>query len=184
MQRMAISKADLRASQDPLKERFRQDPAAAFETLQAEAVLADGVSVSVPTHIGPVQAGLHPFTGGDGSLACSGDMLLQALAACAGVTLLAVATSLNIAIEQGTVHVEGDMDFRGTLGVSRSIPVGFTDIRVQYELASEASDEQLDTLIRLTERYCVVYQTLASSPTLSVSRRGLVRNAKDSYAPH
>jgi uncharacterized OsmC-like protein len=168
-----MAKADLRSAQEPLKERFRSEPSAALITLQAEASLGDEITASVPTHIGDVVAGLHPATGGDGLSACSGDMLLQALAACAGVTLLAVATSLNIEVRAGTVHVDGDMDFRGTLGVSRQAPVGFTDIRVAYELDTDASDEQLDTLIRLTERYCVVYQTLATSPSLSVSRRQL-----------
>ncbi|HEX3326114.1 MAG TPA: OsmC family protein [Actinomycetota bacterium] len=168
-----MAKADLRSAQEPLKERFRSEPSAALITLRAEASLSDGITAAVPTHIGDVVAGLHPATGGDGLSACSGDMLLQALAACAGVTLLAVATSLNIEIRAGSVHVDGDMDFRGTLGVSRQAPVGFTDIRVAYELDTDATDEQLDTLIRLTERYCVVYQTLANSPNLSVSRRQL-----------
>ncbi|MDP9234668.1 MAG: OsmC family protein [Actinomycetota bacterium] len=168
-----MAKADLRSAQEPLKERFRSEPSAALVTLRAEASLGDGITASVPTHIGAVVAGLHPATGGDGLSACSGDMLLEALGACAGVTLLAVATSLNIEVRAGSVHVEGDLDFRGTLGVSRRAPVGFTDIRVAYELDTDASDEQLDTLIRLTERYCVVYQTLANSPSLSVSRRQL-----------
>ncbi len=116
------------------------------------------------------RAGLHPATGGDGSSVCSGDMLLQALVACAGVTLRAVATSLDIPVEGGTVSAEGDLDFRGTLAVSRDVAVGFTAIRLRFDLDSDASEEELDTLLRLTERYCVVYQTLARSPTLSVSR--------------
>jgi uncharacterized OsmC-like protein len=166
-----MSKADLRAAQDPLKERFRHEPSAAQLTLKAEASLGDGITASVETDDGVVVAGLHPATGGSGLEACSGDMVLQALAACAGVTLLAVATSMNIPIRAGMVHVDGDMDFRGTLGVSRSTPVGFTDIRLEYELDTDASDEQLDNLLRLTERYCVVFQTLANSPNLRVSRR-------------
>jgi uncharacterized OsmC-like protein len=171
VQRSAMDRADLRAAQTPVKERFRQEPDAALGTLKAEACLADEVSVSLQTWSGRVDAGLHPATGGDGSLACSGDMLLQALAACAGVTLLAVATSMNISIHAGVVHVEGDLDWRGTLGVSRETPVGFTDIRVEYELESDATDEQLERLIQSSERFCVVYQTLARSPNLEVTRR-------------
>ena len=118
------------------------------------------------------EAGLHPATGGDGLSLCSGDMLLEALVACAGVTLRAVATSLDVPVERGTVYAEGDLDFRGTLAVAKDAPVGFTAIRLRFELESEANEEQLDTLVRLTERYCVVYQTLAGSPTLSVARDG------------
>jgi uncharacterized OsmC-like protein len=169
VQRRAMDRADLRAVQTPQKERFRQDPGAALGTLKGDAFLGDGVSASVQTWSGKVDAGLHPATGGDGSLACSGDMLLQALAACAGVTLLAVATSMNISLQGGVVHVEGDLDWRGTLGVSRETPVGFTDIRVEFELESDATEEQLDRLIRSSEQYCVVYQTLAHSPSLKVS---------------
>ena len=118
------------------------------------------------------EAGLHPATGGDGLSLCSGDMLLEALVACAGVTIRAVATSLDVPVERGTVYAEGDLDFRGTLAVAKDAPVGFTAIRLRFELESEANEEQLDTLVRLTERYCVVYQTLAGSPTLSVARDG------------
>ena len=156
----------LREAQRPLKERYRADPAAALVTLRATGALDEGVSCSVQTGQAVAAAGLHPASGGDGSLLCSGDMLLEALAACAGVTLRAVATSLEIDVD-GAVHVEGDLDFRGTLGVEREIPVGFQSIRVRFELATDGTDEQLETLMRLTQRYCVVYQTLAASPELS-----------------
>ena len=157
----------LRAAQAPLKERYRTDPAAALVTLRAAATLDAGISCSVQTGKAIAAAGLHPASGGDGSLLCSGDMLLEALAACAGVTLRAVATSLEIELDDAAVHVEGELDFRGTLGVDRDVPVGFQSIRVQFDLTTGASDEQLVTLLRLTQRYCVVYQTLASSPQLS-----------------
>jgi uncharacterized OsmC-like protein len=161
----------LRAMQAPLKERFRSEPEAASITLRATGQLdADGVSCSVETGRALVEAGLHPLTGGDGTLACSGDMLLQALAACAGVTLRAVATSLGIDVRGGTVRVEGDLDFRGTLSVDRDAPVGFSDIRVSFDLDSDAAPDDLDTLLRLTERYCVVGQTLQHPPTLSFDR--------------
>jgi uncharacterized OsmC-like protein len=152
----------LRAVQEPLKDAYRQDPRQAVITLHARGELGDeGISCSVDTGRALAVAGLHPATGGDGSLLCSGDMLLEALVACAGVTLRAVATSLGIPIDGGTVRAEGDLDFRGTLAVDREAPVGFTSIRLSFELDSEASDEQIATLLRLTERYCVVYQTLA-----------------------
>ena len=160
---------ELRAAQNPLKERYREDPTTARLTLRAEGHLDEGISCSVATGTAMARAGLHPATGGDGLSVCSGDMLLQALVACAGVTLRAVATSLDVPVTGGTVRAEGDLDFRGTLAVSKDSPVGFTAIRVRFELDSEATDEQLETLIRLTERYCVVYQTLARSPALSVS---------------
>ena len=158
----------LRALQAPLKERYRAEPDAALVTLKARAMLDDGVSCSVRTGRALAQAGLHPATGGDGSLLCSGDMLLEALVACAGVTLRAVATSLGIEVRSGDVRAEGDLDFRGTLGVERDAPVGFTDIRLFFELDTSAAMEELATLQRLTERYCVVYQTLAAAPRLSV----------------
>jgi uncharacterized OsmC-like protein len=164
-----MNKQVLRSIQEPLKERYREDPEAALVTLTARGSLGDGVSCSVETGRELVRAGLHPASGGDGLSACSGDMLLQALAACAGVTMRAVATSLEIPAE-GTVHVEGDLDFRGTLSVDRDAPVGFRSIRLRFELSTDASDEQLDTLLRLTERYCVVLQTLAHPPSLHVSR--------------
>jgi uncharacterized OsmC-like protein len=161
---------DLRAMQQPLKDTYRSDPAAALVTLRAHGELgAEGVSCSVETGRALAVAGLHPATGGDGSLACSGDMLLQALVACAGVTLRAVATSLGIDVAGGTVRAEGDLDFRGTLAVAKDAPVGFSSVRLSFELDSDASPDQLDTLLRLTERYCVVYQTLARPAQLSAS---------------
>jgi len=161
---------DLRAMQQPLKDTYRSDPAAALVTLRAHGELgAEGVSCSVETGRALAVAGLHPATGGDGSLACSGDMLLQALVACAGVTLRAVATSLGIDVAGGTVRAEGDLDFRGTLAVAKDAPVGFSSVRLSFELDSDASPGQLDTLLRLTERYCVVYQTLARPAQLSAS---------------
>ena len=162
----------LRAVQAPLKERYRSEPDAASITLTATGTLDEGVSCSVQTGRALATAGLHPLTGGDGSLLCSGDMLLEALAACAGVTLRAVATSLEIPVEGGRVVAEGDLDFRGTLGVDRDAPVGFKSIRLRFDLDSPASREELDTLLRLTERYCVVLQTLAVSPELSTSLGG------------
>jgi uncharacterized OsmC-like protein len=160
---------ELRAVQAPLKERYRSEPEAAVVTLSAAGDLDEGVSCSVRTGAAVAAAGLHPATGGDGSLLCSGDMLLEALVACAGVTLRAVATSLEIPVEGGTVSAEGDLDFRGTLGVSKDAPVGFRAIRLRFDLESAASAEQLDTLVRLTERYCVVLQTLAATPELTTS---------------
>ncbi len=159
---------ELRAVQEPLKQRYRDEPEAALVTLEADGSLDEGVACGVNTGRALVRAGLHPATGGDGSLACSGDMLLQALVACAGVTLQAVATSLGLAV-RGSVHAEGDLDFRGTLSVDRTTPVGFQAIRLSFELQSDAEEEQIETLLRLTERYCVVFQTLAGPPALSVS---------------
>ena len=164
-----MSTVDLRTIQAPLKERYRQDPAAALVTLRARGELGDGITCRVETGRALVEAGLHPATGGASAFACSGDMLLDALAACAGVTLGAVATALGIEVRGGSVRVEGDLDFRGTLGVSKEAPVGFREIRLRFELDSEASEEQLATLIRLTERYCVVLQTLRSGPPVAVS---------------
>jgi len=158
----------LRTVQAPLKEQYRAEPGAAMITLHASGDLDAGdIACSVQTGRALVAAGLHPATGGDGSLACSGDMLLQALVACAGVTLRSVATNRGLAVT-GTVRAEGDLDFRGTLGVDRDAPVGFTAIRLSFDLESDASDEELDKLIATTERYCVVFQTLAHSPELSV----------------
>ena len=159
---------ELKALQAPIKQRYRDEPRSAVITLRAEGQLGDGVSCSVQTGQALVAAGLHPMTGGDGSLACSGDMLLQALAACAGVTMQSVATVLGLVVT-GTVRADGDLDFRGTLGVDKAVPVGFTDIRLSFELDTEATEDELATLLRLTERYCVVLQTLATSPTLSAS---------------
>ena len=160
---------ELRELQAPLKERYRGEPEAAQITLAADGELGDGVSCSVATGRALAEAGLHPATGGDGSLLCSGDMLLQALVACAGVTLRAVATSLGIEVQAGRVRAEGDLDFRGTLGVDREAPVGFSAIRLSFELDTDAAAEQLATLTKLTERYCVVYQTLAGAPALSTT---------------
>jgi uncharacterized OsmC-like protein len=166
----AISGDQLRELQAPLKERYRDTPGSALITLEADGTLDEGISCSVDTGQALVRAGLHPDTGGDGSLACSGDMLLQALAACAGVTMRSVATAMEIEVS-GAVHAEGDLDWRGTLAVDREAPVGFKAIRMRFDLESDASDEELETLQHLTERYCVVLQTLASTPELSVSRQ-------------
>lgn len=161
----------LRAVQAPIKERYKSDPDAALVTLKAEGRLDDpeGLSCSVETGSALVKAGLHPATGGDGMLACSGDMLLQALVACAGVTLRAVATSTGIPLRGGVVRAEGDLDFRGTLGVDRDAPVGFRTIRLSFDLDTEATPDQLASLHKLTERYCVVYQTLASGVTPEIA---------------
>jgi uncharacterized OsmC-like protein len=159
----------LKALQAPLKSRYREEPAAARITLHAEGRLGEGVTCSVETGQALVRAGLHPATGGNGLAACSGDMLLQALVACAGVTLNAVATALGIELRDAHLRAEGDLDFRGTLGVAKDAPVGFTAIRLHFELDTEASAEQIQSLLTLTERYCVVYQTLARTPALSVS---------------
>jgi uncharacterized OsmC-like protein len=161
-----VQPEQLRALQAPLKERYAADPEAALVTLSATGALGEGVSCSVNTGRALAEAGLHPATGGDGSLLCSGDMLLEALVACAGVTLRAVATSLGIDVRAGQVRAEGDLDFRGTLGVDREAPVGFESVRLSFELETDADEEQLATLRKLTERYCVVYQTLARGPAL------------------
>jgi uncharacterized OsmC-like protein len=159
----------LRTIQAPLKDRYKAEPDSARVTLSATGELGEGVSCSVNTARAIAEAGLHPATGGDGSLLCSGDMLLEALVACAGVTLRAVSTSLGIAVPAGRVRAEGDLDFRGTLGVARDAPVGFSAIRLSFELETDADEEQLATLKKLTERYCVVYQTLAGGPELTTS---------------
>lgn len=164
-----MERDELRAIQGPLKERYEDEPESAVVTLTAEGTLGEGVSCSVQTGRAIVEAGLHPASGGDGMLLCSGDMLLEALAACAGVTLRAVATSLGIPVEAGRVHAEGDLDFRGTLAVDRDAPVGFRAIRLRFELETDAEQDQLDTLLALTERYCVVFQTLAQPPRLSAT---------------
>jgi uncharacterized OsmC-like protein len=167
-----VERDELRALQAPLKARYTTDPEVALVTLSAAGTLGAGVSCSVETGRAVARAGLHPATGGDGSLLCSGDMLLEALVACAGVTLQAVATSLGIAVRSGHVRAEGDLDFRGTLGVARDAPVGFAAIRLSFELDTDADAEQRATLCRLTERYCVVYQTLAATPALSTTLAG------------
>jgi uncharacterized OsmC-like protein len=160
---------ELRALQGPLKTRYREDAQAALVTLTAQGDLAEGIACSVATGRALVEAGLHPATGGTGALACSGDMLLQALVACAGVTLSAVATALGIALRGGRLRAEGDLDFRGTLGVDKTAPVGFKEIRLTIELDCDASEDDRRKLLTLTERYCVVFQTLAKSPELQVS---------------
>ena len=162
---------DLKALQTPLKQEYKQNPAAALVTLRASGKATDGISCTVETGRALVEAGLHPATGGDGSLACSGDMLLEALVACAGVTLRAVATAIGVELRDATVTAEGDLDFRGTLGVAKDAPVGFRDIRLSFELDTDATDDQRATLLRLTERYCVVLQTLRQPPQVTASVR-------------
>ena len=164
----SMSTAELKELQRPIKDRYRDDAETAQITLEADATLDEEIACSVQTGRAVVKAGLHPGLGGDGTLACSGDMLLQALVACAGTTIRSVATSIGVNVD-GTVHAEGDLDWRGTLAVDKEAPVGFTEIRLRFELESDASDEELATLERLTERYCVVYQTLAASPSVAVS---------------
>jgi uncharacterized OsmC-like protein len=165
-----MDSAELRAVQQPLKDAYREDPEAAVVTLRAHGQLDEqAIACSVATGRTLAVAGLHPATGGDGSLLCSGDMLLEALVACAGVTLRAVATSLEISVAGGTITAEGDLDFRGTLAVSKEAPVGFRSIRLSFDLDSDATPEKLQTLLRLTERYCVVYQTLARPPVVTIS---------------
>ena len=161
---------ELRSLQAPLKDRYKAQPGAALITLKAEGRLGEGVTCSVQTGKALATAGLHPATGGNGLSACSGDMLLEALVACAGVTMGAVATAIGVVLRSGSVHVEGDLDFRGTLGVAKDAPVGFQRIRLRFDLDTDATAEQLDTLIRLTERYCVVYQTLRQPPEMTVTR--------------
>jgi uncharacterized OsmC-like protein len=163
-----MTRDELRAIQRPIKERYEGEPDAALITLEADGRLDEGIACSVQTGRAMVKAGLHPGTGGDGTLACSGDMLLQALAACAGVTMRSVATSMGLNVT-GSVHAEGDLDWRGTLAVEREAPVGFVDIRLRFELESDASDDELETLQRLTERYCVVLQTISRAPELSTT---------------
>jgi uncharacterized OsmC-like protein len=162
-----MTRDELRNSQAPLKERYRSEPEAGLVTLRAEGRLGDKLTCSVQTGKALVEAGLHPATGGPGTFACSGDMLLEALVACAGVTMAAVAASIGVGLRGGTVRAEGELDFRGTLGVSKDAPVGFRSIRLFFNVDSDSSEEQLATLYRLTERYCVVYQTLCHSPFLS-----------------
>ncbi len=161
---------ELRAIQAPLKQRYRTEPEAALITLRAHGTLGEeSLTCTVETGKALVEAGLHPATGGDARAACSGDMLLEALVACAGVTLTAVATALAVPLRGGTVSAEGDLDFRGTLGVAKDVPVGFQAIRLRFDVDSDATPEQLDTLLKLTERYCVVYQTLQHRPDIGLS---------------
>jgi uncharacterized OsmC-like protein len=171
--RYDMDSSGLKAIQAPLKERYREDPAAAVITLHARGALGDGVTCSVETGQALVKAGLHPATGGGAQgmpvNVCSGDMLLQALVACAGVTLNAVATSLGLTLRDARLHAEGDLDFRGTLGVAKDAPVGFQRIRLEIEIDADLAEDQVATLVKLTERYCVVYQTLRNAPSLAVT---------------
>jgi uncharacterized OsmC-like protein len=160
--------AELKARQTPLKDRYREKPAAALITLKAEGRLGENVTCSIATSKALVEAGLHPATGGSGHHACSGDMLLEALVACAGVTINAVATALGFELRGATVRAEGDLDFRGTLGVAKDVPVGFRDIRLSFDIDADLNDEQRATLLKLTERYCVVYQTLRHPPEVRI----------------
>jgi len=161
----------LKELQAPIKAKYRDDPDAAIITLKAEGEIGDGVSCSLDTGRAMIEAGLHPATGGSGLQACSGDMLLEALVACAGVTLNAVATALDLRVSAGRIRAEGDLDFKGTLGVDKEASVGFRDIRLTFDIEGELTDEQLATLTKLTERYCVVYQTLKSNPPIEVNVR-------------
>ena len=162
---------ELRSLQAPLKAQYREHPDTALVTLRAEARIGENITCKIGTGKARVEAGLHPATGGDGLGACSGDMLLEALVACAGVTLSAVATALGIRLRDATVRAEGDLDFRGTLGVSKDVAVGFQQIRLRFDLDTDANEEQLATLLRLTERYCVVYQTLSHPARIDVAHR-------------
>src|SRR5436305_8108809 len=164
-----MNSAELKAAQAPIKDRYRQEPKSAMITLRAEGKVGEGVTCNVQTGKELVEAGLHPETGCDGLSACSGDMLLESLVACAGVTLRAVATALNIPLRDATIRAEGDLDFRGTLAVSKEVPVGFQQVRLHFDLNTDATEEQLATLLRRTERYCVVYQTLARPPKINIS---------------
>ena len=166
---------ELRSIQAPVKAQYREHPETALITLRAEGVIGEKVTCKIETGKTRVEAGLHPATGGDGQSACSADMLLEALVGCAGVTLSAVATALNIPLRGATISAEGDLDFRGTLGVSKGVPVGFKEIRLNFDLETDAPDEQVATLIRLAERYCVVYQTLSQPPRISVLHRVISR---------
>ncbi|HVX26782.1 MAG TPA: OsmC family protein [Parafilimonas sp.] len=164
-----MNATELKNLQSPLKEQYRGNPDAAIITLKAQGKLGEGVSCRIETGKALVEAGLHPATGGTGLLACSGDMLLEALVACAGVTLSAVATALAIEINDGTITAEGDLDFKGTLGVSKDVPVGFKNIRLKFDLDTKANEEQIANLKKLTERYCVVYQTLTNGVTVETT---------------
>jgi uncharacterized OsmC-like protein len=167
-----MNRDQLRAVQAPLKEHYKAEPEAGLITLKAEGRIGEGLTCRIETGKALVEAGLHPATGGPGTFACSGDMLLEALAACAGVTLSAVATSIGVGLRGGIVRAEGDLDFRGTLGVSKDVPVGFRSIRLSFDLDTDAGAEELAALCRLTERYCVVYQTLRQAPQIAVSLNG------------
>jgi uncharacterized OsmC-like protein len=166
---------ELRSLQAPLKAEYRERPETAWVTLRAEGRVGENMTCKIETGKACVEAGLHPATGGDGHSACSADMLLEALVGCAGVTLSAVATALGIPLRNATIRAEGDLDFRGTLGVSKDVPVGFKQIRLNFDLDTDATEEQIATLLRLTERYCVVYQTLSHAPEMSVLHRVVSR---------
>ena len=166
-----MNATELKSLQAPIKDRYRNEPKSALVTLRAEGKIGEGVTCNVQTGKALVEAGLHPATGGNGLSACSGDMLLESLVACAGVTLRAVATALEIPLRDGRVRAEGDLDFRGTLAVSKEVPVGFQNIRLRFDLDTDATQEQIATLLKLTERYCVVYQTLAHSPNIEISHQ-------------
>jgi uncharacterized OsmC-like protein len=165
----------LKLLQAPLKAQFRERPETALITLKAEGRIGENVTCKIESGKARVETGLHPATGGNGSSACSADMLLEALVGCAGVTLRAVATALNVPLRNATIRAEGDLDFRGTLGISKDVPVGFKEIRLNFDLDTDASEEQLTTLIRLTERYCVVYQTLSHPANITVLHRVISR---------
>ena len=160
---------ELKSLQAPLKQQYKDNPEAATVTLKANARIGEGITCKIDTGKSLVEAGLHPATGGDGLSLCSGDMLLEALVACTGVTLKAVATAIGVNLVDGTISAEGDLDFRGTLGVSKETPVGFQNIRLHFNLDTDANQEQLDSLLKLTERYCVVYQTLQNSPSIAIT---------------
>ena len=160
---------ELKSLQAPLKKKYIDHPESAVITLKASGRIGEGITCKVETGSALAEAGLHPATGGDGTSLCSGDMLLEALVACAGVTLKAVATAIGVELHDATISAEGDLDFRGTLGVSKEAPVGFKSIRLHFNLESEANQDQLDTLVKLTERYCVVYQSISSTPAISIS---------------
>jgi uncharacterized OsmC-like protein len=162
-----MNSEELKAMQAPLKDKYRKNPASALVTLKANGEIGGGISCKIETGQSMATAGLHPATGGNGLLACSGDLLLEALVACAGVTLSAVATAIGVKIETGMVKAEGDLDFRGTLGVSKNVPVGFKSIRLNFEIDSNADADKITSLLKLTERYCVVYQTIMASTTIT-----------------
>lgn len=162
-----MNSEELRTLQAPLKDKYRKEPESAIITLSAMGKIGEGISCKIETGRALAQAGLHPATGGDGTLVCSGDLLLEALVACAGVTLSAVATAIGLTIKEGTVKAEGDLDFKGTLGVSKEVPVGFKNIRLLFKLDCDADQEKIRTLLKLTERYCVVYQTIASATSVN-----------------
>jgi len=166
---MTVQADELKALQAPLKARYRERPETALVTLRARGRVGENVTCKIETGNSPVKAGLHPATGGDGSAACSADLLLESLVACAGVTLSAVATALGVSLRGATVEADGDLDFRGTLGVAKDVPVGFAQIRLHFDLDTDASAEQIASLVRLTERYCVIYQTLMHPPKIDVS---------------